>query len=83
MNLALNIPHLAILAFTDVVAGTFERLLTLIPSSIIVNQIVPPGVEASMAAFTSTIVTFNLFGLRGLIGALINDYSVQINRQTI
>ena len=58
-------------------------MLTLLPSNIIVAQIVPPGVEASMGAFTSTIVTFNLFAVRGLIGAMINNTFFQVTRDTI
>jgi hypothetical protein len=83
LNLAFSIPHIAILAFTDVFAGVIEKILTLLPSNIIVAQIVPPGVEASMSAFTSTIVTFNMFAVRGLVGVFINNTFFHVTRETI
>jgi hypothetical protein len=51
---------------------SFERVLTQIPCYIIVSLVTPKGIEATIVTFTSTILTFNLFTVKALIGAKIN-----------
>lgn len=54
--------------FAYIVFGNFqevlERLLMVIPSMIIMGKIIPPGVEASMFALTSTLISVSLYVLR-------------------
>ena len=54
-------------------ATVIERLLTMIPSFIIMAKIIKPGVEGIMISLMMTIINLNQFTIRTLFGTLIND----------
>lgn len=68
----IGIPSWIFYGFVGSVMESFERVLTQIPCYIIVSLVTPKGIEATMVTFTSTILTFNLFTVKALIGVYIN-----------
>lgn len=60
-----------------------ERMLTLLPSDIIVAKLTPPGIESSMMVLSKTVIIFNQFVLRNIIGALINSTFIGITTSNI
>ena len=64
-------------------ANVLERLLTMIPSFIIMAKIIPPGVEAFMVSISMTIITLNQFTMRQILGTFINSRFVGVTNDTI
>ena len=52
--------------------GGMDIILNLLPAFIIMAKIANPGIEATMVALTNQIIFFTQFGLRNMIGALVN-----------
>ena len=63
--------------FTEVV----ERILTVIPSFIIMAKSIPPGVEGTIVSLTMTIINLNQFILRSFFGTFINDHFVGVTKE--
>jgi hypothetical protein len=78
INSSLGLPDLLVYLVGGAFAEAIERMMTIIPSFIIMAKIIPPGVEGSMTAVTATIINLNQFLIRGSFGALINDLFVGV-----
>jgi hypothetical protein len=64
-------------------AEVVERMLTILPSFIIMSKSIPPGVEATMFSLTATIINLNQFILRAVIGSVVNDMFVGVTNQSL
>lgn len=60
-----------------------ERLLTMIPSFIIMAKIIKPGIEGIMISLSMTIINLNQFVMRNALGTFVNDHFVGITNATI
>ena len=78
VNSSLGLSDLLLYLLTGSFAEAVERMMTIIPSFIIMAKIIPPGVEGSMVALTATIINLNQFLIRGSFGALLNDLFVGV-----
>ena len=81
LNSSIGLPDLFVYLLTGSFAEAVERMMTIIPSFIIMAKIIPPGVEGSMVALTATIINLNQFLIRGSFGALLNDLFVGVTTQ--
>jgi hypothetical protein len=62
MALRLNqeiLPNIVLYIFTGPVARTLEHHVTMLTSNIMMSQMIPLGVEATMYAFANTIINLN------------------------
>ena len=73
--------------FLYIVTGSFseavERMLTIIPSFIIMAKIIPPGVEGTMSALTATIINLSNFLIRIAFGVFLNDRFVGVTNENM
>lgn len=79
----LKIPSL----FFYMIIGTFmesiEKMITSVPSNIIISTVVPKGIEASMLSLTSTIITLNLYTIKSLIGVVVNKLFTHVTNENL
>ena len=69
--------------FTGSFAESIERIMTILPSFIIMAKIIKPGVEGTMLALTGTIINLNQFLIRANVGAFINDLYVGVTAEKL
>jgi len=81
--LKIGIPDLAVYCFSHLFNETLEKIFTFFPSFIFVAQISAPGVESTMSSLGGTIISMNMFVLRGIIGLACNKIFFNITRETI
>jgi len=55
----------------------------MMPSRILLAKLTPPGVESSQMAFSATILMFNLFLVRNLVGVFINREFIGVEKENI
>jgi hypothetical protein len=77
------IPNLALYVLCGPIASILEKAMTIMPSNIIMSQVIPPGVEATMFAIAHVIINLNQFTLRQVIGVLINDNFVFVTKENM
>jgi len=83
LNLEVGIPDVVVYVFSHLFDDTMEKILLFYPSTIFVAQIAAPGVEAFMSSIGGTIIQFNMFTLRSIIGLYCNKWFADITRDTI
>ena len=83
LNLAVGLPDVVVYVFSHLFDDTMEKILLFYPSSIFVAQIAAPGVEAFMSSIGGTIIQFNMYTLRSIIGLYCNKWFANITRDTI
>jgi hypothetical protein len=86
MALKLNeglIPNLVLYVICGPIAVILEKSMTMLPSNIIMSQVIPPGVEATMFAIAHVIINLNQFTLRALVGVFINDNFVFVTKENM
>ena len=71
--------YLLIGSFAEVV----ERMLTIIPSFVIMAKTIPPGIEGTMISLTMTLINLNQFILRTTWGTFINDNFVGVTKNRL
>ena len=82
-TLKYGIPDYPVYFVSGVFANSLERALVMAPSHIIMAKLIPKGVEASMFAVSSTILSLNQFTIRATLGFLINDNFVFVTRKNL
>ena len=60
-----------------------ERIITSIPSNTIVSLVCPKGIEASLLSLNSTIVGLNIYGIKSLMGILLNNLFIKAEKKNI
>ena len=79
----LGLPNFAVYFFFGTFLGPFEVMLTMMPGMIILTKLIPKGIEATMLALSSTIITLNQFTIRAQIGLLINATTVDVTTDNL
>ena len=67
-----------IVIFGGSFALIIEKLLTYIPSLVIMAKVIPPGVEGIMTSVSMTLINLNQYTLRQTLGARINSNVVHV-----
>ena len=65
------------------VMESIEKMLTSVPSNIIISTVTPEGIEGSMLSLTSTIITLNLYTVKSLVGVLVNKLFTHVKKENI
>lgn len=78
LNLKLGIPDPVIYLGGSVLVEHLEVMIFMLHTRIITARMIPPGIEGTMMSFCSTIIHLDLFGLRKLMGLLVNKFIVGI-----
>ena len=79
----LKIPSLFFYMFIGTFMEGIEKMLTSVPSNIIVSLIVPEGIEASMLSLTSTIITLNLYTIKSLVCVIVNKLFTHVTNENL
>ena len=79
----LKIPSLIFYMFIGTFMESIEKMLTSVPSNIIVSLVVPEGIEASMLSLTSTIITLNLYTIKSLVGVIVNKLFTHVTNENL
>ena len=58
-----------------------EKIMTALPSNMIMSRVIPHGVEAVMFSLAHTIMNLNMFQLRTMMGVIINDHFVHVTKE--
>jgi hypothetical protein len=82
-NLKLGIPDTFLYLFGSQFAEIMEIIILQIQIKIMIAQIVPPGVEGTVMAFGSTILGFDMFLIRNLIGVFVNSKFFGVTTENI
>lgn len=76
-------PDLFLYLIVSVFATVLERVLTLIPSFVIMAKVIPAGVEGTMVSLFTTIINLNQFTIKSVSGTFINDRFVGLDTSNI
>jgi len=60
-----------------------ERIMTTVPVNTIVSLVCPKGIEASMTSVNTTIISLNMFVLKGIVGVLVNKLFVGVDNNNL
>ena len=60
----LGLPNFAVYFFFGTFLGPFEVMFTMMPGLIILTKLIPKGIESTMMALSSTIITLNQYTIR-------------------
>ena len=80
---SVGLPNWLVYFISGAFLGPFERLLTMIPSNVIVAKMIPQGVEASMLALSNVIIQLNQYLLRSQIALLINSTFINVTNKNL
>ena len=69
---AIGLPIFPVYFLSGAFLNSFERVLVILPSKILLAKMTPRGIESSVMALSDSIVMMNQFMVRGLIGLAIN-----------
>ena len=82
-NLALGISDMAVLCFGSTVLSTIGFAISQLPSLVLFQKLAPPHVEATMMAFSASIVNLSRGMIGQLTGAFINKYFVGVTAKDL
>lgn len=77
-NLLMGIPHEYVYTVSFFMES-IELSLIMMPARIIIAKLTPPGIESSLMSLSASIIGFNLYTLRGLLGVFINKHFVGVD----
>lgn len=78
---SLGIPTVLLYALGGSVAQNFEIGFTFFISLVIVSKLTPPGIESTMYSLSVTFIVLNLFVIRAIMGAKINDWFIHVTNE--
>ena len=78
----LKIPSLFFYMFIGTFMEGIEKMLTSLPSNIIISLVVPEGIEASMLSLTSTIITL-IYIIKSLVGVIVNKLFTHVTNENL
>ena len=76
LQLNKHVPDIVLFVICGPLAAVMEKMMTALPSNMIMSRVIPHGVEAVMFSLAHTIMNLNMFQLRTMMGVLINKITV-------
>jgi len=82
-NLAWGISDMTVLCFGSTVLSTIGFAISQLPSLVLFQKLAPPHVEATMMAFSASVVNLSRGVIGQLTGAFINKYFVGVTAKDL